>query len=188
MPAEVFSSPMAISLQSDTDWRLVFFNDKQKIFVDITTTQGKKLFDGIFNGKTVYLDDYHLSLIKAHNRLFYDKSESAKKEGFDFAIKAFELEPSQSPMTMILYAARFDALCPQVDEFCVNCLDDFKKHKKSYAMQDGYRNRISVAWMANGYLGSLAAGQKNTDMVSFFTARRREYSEELKQLFKTKTW
>jgi hypothetical protein len=58
-------------IERHPDWRLVFFNNKQKLFVDIRTTQGKQLYDGIFNGETLYPDDFSKNLILSRNTLLF---------------------------------------------------------------------------------------------------------------------
>ena len=44
------------AFESDPNWALVFFNDGQKLYVDIRTPRGKELYEGIFEGKTIYPD------------------------------------------------------------------------------------------------------------------------------------
>jgi hypothetical protein len=74
MPAAVFNDPRKNSyyfvkaLEHDPNWRLVFLNNKQKLFVDTTTPQGKELFENI-GGKTVYPDDFSKNLTLAHKIL-----------------------------------------------------------------------------------------------------------------------
>jgi hypothetical protein len=72
-------------IERNPNWRVVFFNNKQKLFVDITTPQGKALFAGIFDDSNVYPDDYHRNLIRANSWLYYLGKEE-KKNGFDFAV------------------------------------------------------------------------------------------------------
>ncbi len=74
MPAAVFNDPRKNSyyfvkaLEHDPNWRLVFLNNKQKLFVDVATPQGKELFENM-GGKTVYPDDFSKSLTLAHKML-----------------------------------------------------------------------------------------------------------------------
>ena len=52
MPAGQFTTPFVRGLEHNPNWRLIFFNNKQKLFVDIRTPQADELFKGIFNEKT----------------------------------------------------------------------------------------------------------------------------------------
>jgi len=67
MPAGQFGKPFTRGLEYSRDWAIVFFNNKQKLFVDITTPQGAKLFEGISTGQTLYPNEYHKNLILKTN-------------------------------------------------------------------------------------------------------------------------
>ncbi|MBA7618377.1 hypothetical protein ES703_25703 [subsurface metagenome] len=188
MPSAEVNKPFSRGLEHNPNWPLVFFNNKQKLFVDVTTPQGKKVFEGIFNGKTLYPDEFSRNLIIAHNMLLFGKGEDARKRGLGFAIRAFELNPSQAPAREILYATRFAELKPLVNDFCKNYFDDFERNKNLYAKQDGYLHRIWVALLTTDYLQRIAKVQKNTKLAQFYGAKRREYNNEQKPLHKRKRW
>jgi len=188
MPSAEVNKPFSRGLEHNPNWPLVFFNNKQKLFVDVTTPQGKKVFEGIFNGKTLYPDEFSRNLIIAHNMLLFGKGEDARKRGLDFAIKAFELNPSQAPAREILYATKFAELKPLVNDFYKNYFDDFARNKNLYAKQDGYLHRIWVALLTTDYLQRIAKSQKNTKLAQFYGAKRREYNNEQKPLHKRKRW
>ncbi len=189
MPAAVYNDPeqkgpyhAVKGLEYNRDhWRLVFFNDKQKLFVDYNTPQGKQLFDGIFSGKTIYPDDFHRSLILAH----YLKGPDSKKQGLDFAIKAFHLNPSAAPMMEIIYAAgRFAELKPHVTNFCKNYFDTFVKNKDTYLKQDGYRLKVQSVHLAGIHLEKVAREQKDIKLANFYATKTKEYASERDKMFK----
>ncbi|MHC4585053.1 MAG: hypothetical protein ACYS3N_11010, partial [Planctomycetota bacterium] len=125
-------------IERNLSWRVVFFNNKQKLYVDITTPQGRALFDGIFDGSNIYPDDFHRNLIRAHSWLYY-LGKDEKKNGFDFAVKAFELIQSPAPMLeIILVASRFAELRPDVQKFCEDYIDKFTENEAKWANEDGY--------------------------------------------------
>jgi len=188
MPAAVYNDPerknpyhVVKGLEYNSDWPLVFFNDKQKLFVDYTTPQGKQLFDGIRTRKTIYPDDYHRSLILAH----YSKGPDSKKQGLDFAIEAFNLNPSAAPMMeIIFYAARFAEMRPRITNFCKNYFDTFVKNKDAYIKQDGYRLKVQAVHLAGNYLEKVALEQKDTKLANFYVTKTREYASERNKMFK----
>jgi len=45
---KVYNGPFVKGIERNGDWQLAFFNNKQKLFVDRTTPQGKELLEGIF--------------------------------------------------------------------------------------------------------------------------------------------
>jgi hypothetical protein len=150
----------------------------------VTTPQGKELFEGIFNGKTLYPDEFSKDLIIAYNIL----GGTAKKQDLDFAIKAFNLYPSQAPMQIILPLAKYAELQPFVRDFYKNYFDEFAKDKSLYAKQDGYFNRIWAALLTGRYLRESAAKQGNTELVQFYDAKMKEYQSEQEPLQKKKRW
>jgi len=188
MPSAQFDSPLVRGLEYNPDWRLIFFNNKQKLFVDATTPQAQELFEGIFNGKTIYPDDFSKNLILAHNLLLPARQEADRKLGLDFAIKAFELNPSQAPIRKIIYAARFPELRARVIKFCKDYFDRFTKNKHSWAKQDGYHHRMVAALVVGNYLRKVAQRQKNTQDAEFYAAKIQQYRDERISMLETKRW
>jgi hypothetical protein len=188
MPANQFDKPFVRGLEHNPDWPVVFLNNEQKLFVDITTPQGKQLFEGIFTGKTLYPDDFSKNLIQAHYLLLAGRTEADHKKGLALAIKAFQLNPSQVPMQKIIYATRFPELRVAVYNFCKGYFDDFVENKNRYARKHGYHNRIVAALLAANYLQRIAEKQEDTKLVEFFAAKKQEYQNERRTVVKTKRW
>ena len=185
---KMYKGPFLKGLERDPDWQIAFFNNKQKLFVDRTTPQGKKLLDGIFTGETIYPDEFSKNLIIAHTLLSFGEEKEMREQGLDFAFKAFELKPSQAPMQVILTAARFPELRPRIADFCRNYFEHFSKNKHLYAKQDGYLNRIWAALIAVDYLQRVAKMEKNAELMKFYDAERKELRNEERPLKKTKRW
>ena len=175
-------------LEHNSDWPPVFFNNKQKLFVDIKSPQGQELFEGIFNGRTVYPDEFSKNLVIAHNMLLFGREKVAKRGGLGRAIKAFELNPSQAPIIKIIHASKFRELRPTVDNFCKGYLEHFVKHRSLFIKQDGYYHRIVAAIRAAEYLRAIAKQKKDTKLVESYAAQKREYNYEAKQILKNKKW
>jgi hypothetical protein len=175
-------------LEHNPDWPVVFFNNKQKLFVDITTPQGQELFNGIFNGKTIYPDDFSRNLILAHNMLLFGKEMDVKKRGLEHAIRAFTLEPSTAPMERILFASRNLELRPVINDFCKDYFDTFVKNKHLWVDQDGYHHRSAAATYAASYLRGIAKVQGNTELVQFYDAKIQEFNSGISRLGAKKRW
>jgi hypothetical protein len=183
--SEVYNGPLIKGLERNPDWALVFYTNAEKLFVDVTTPQGKELFEGISNGKTVYPDEFPKDLVIAYNNL----GDTTKEQGLNFAIKAFNLCPSQVPMLIILSLAQYYAeMQPSVSDFCKSYFDEFVKNKSLYAKQDGYLYRIWAALLAGGYLREIAARQGNTELVQFYDAKLKEYQSKQEPLQKRSRW
>jgi hypothetical protein len=192
MPAAVYNDPeqkhpyhSIKGLEYNRNWPLVFFNNEQKLFIDYNTPQGKQLFDGIRTGETLYPDEFHRNLIIAHHLFLYGEGPNSKKQGLDFAIRAFNLNPSAAPMMDIIFlAGRFTELRPQIDEFCKDYFDDFAKNKDAYAKQDGYRLKVQAAHLAGIHLEKVAREQGDTRLANFYDSKTNEYASERDKMFK----
>ncbi len=188
MPINQFDSSFVKGLETRQNWPIVFVNNKEKLYVDINTPQGKNLFEGILNGSVVYPDQFSKNLILAHNTILYGSSQQDRKEGLDFAIKAFEFEPSQAPVQQIIFATRFPELRGTLTKFCEDYVRTFEQKKGQWAMQDGYNNKIIAALHAVNYLQKLAKLQENVKLDEDYTEKRNRYEKERAQLLETKRW
>jgi hypothetical protein len=189
MPAAEFDSVFARGLEHTSNWVLVFLNNKQKIFANYATAQGKQLFEGIETGKTLYPDDFSRSLTLGHNLLVYAKDTLQKRRGLDLVIQAFNLNPSPIPMLEIMVnAARFAELVPQVNGLCKSYFDSFTKNKEVYARQDGFRLRLEAARLACVRLERVASAQANAKLAESYAEKIREYERERNTISEQKRW
>ena len=188
MPQGQFDSAFVKSFMYSTDWQVVFLNNRQKIIVDTKTPQGRKLFGGMFNGKTIYPDEFSEKLIQSHNMLLLGNGKNLKDKGLDWAIEAFELKPAQVAVNKIIMAAKFPELKPKVDKFCKNSFDDFEKNKDAYILKDGYHDRIVAAMLTGSYLYRNARMNKNAKLAKFYADKNKEFQYERKSLLDTKRW
>jgi hypothetical protein len=196
MPSAVYNDPDQSSsyhtirgFERNPNWPIVFFNNRQKLFVDIRTPRGKELFDGIFNGKTIYPDDYHKNLISAHSWLRYRPGIEEKKKALDFAIKAFHLKPSPTTiLEILLMATNFVELSPGVNKFCLDYFGEFTEKENIWSKQDGYRHKVEAVRLACYHLKKLAQSRRDTTLVNFYAGKENEYLLELASIHKGKRW
>ena len=167
------------ALERHPDWRLVFLNNRQKLLVDIRTPQGRKLFDGIFTGETIYPDEYHKNLIGAYCRRLYRRDAIETKKGFDLAVKAFNSNPSPAAMLEMLAFARFSELRHTVDKFCEDYYKRYAENQGGWAKQDGYSLKTQAVRIACAHLKGAARGRRNTKLVSLYTSREQAYTDAL---------
>lgn len=174
--------------ESNPHWRLVFFNEKQKLYVDIRTPRGRELFEGIFDGTTIYPDDYHKNLIQAHSWLAYRSKESERKKGLGFAIEAFNLNPSPTPLLEILSFGSFRELNRDVDTFCKEYFDTFRGNQNIWAQQDGYRLRVEAARLSCIRLKQAARRRRNIKLVSLYNSKENQYLEKVGNIIENGRW
>jgi len=176
MPVGQFDTPFVHGLEHNQNWRLVFMNDKEKLYVDITKPEGLEIFKGIEDGTTKYPDESSRNIMMAHNAIVFGKDPEGFTKGLECAIKAFEEEPTRLPLQMIqVFNERYPPLRPQINEFWKRFLDDFLANKEKYLSRDGYYQRAAGALMAIGYLELIAEKENNNEMV-------RRYEQEKKEL------
>jgi len=196
MPSAVYNDPDRTSsyhtikgFEGNPNWPIVFFNNRQKLFVDIRTPRGKELFDGIFNGKTIYPDDYHTNLIRAHSWFYYRPGIEEKKKALDFAIKAFNLNPMPNTiLEILLMATNFSVLNSGVNQFCSDYFKEFTEKKDVWAKQDGYRHKVEAVRLACYHLKKLAQSRRDTKLMNIYAGKEIEYGDELMRIHESKRW
>ena len=182
--AEVYNGPLVKGLEYNANWALAYFDNTQKIFVDVSTPQGRELLGGILDGKTLYPDEFTKDIMIAY-RLY---AVGQRKQSLDFAVKAFNLLPSQAPLQVILPLAQYAEMQPLVYEFCKNYFDKFIKNKSLYIKQDGGIHKVWAAMVTGRFLRDIAAKQGNAELVQFYDAKIKEYKNEQEPLLKNTRW
>ena len=81
MPAAQFDTPFVKGLEYNPVWRIVLINNKDKLFVDVTTPPGRELYEGMFTGKTLFPDDFCKSVTIAHDLLYVSSGSGGKTTG-----------------------------------------------------------------------------------------------------------
>jgi len=188
MPSSRSYTPFMKGIESNSNWQLVYFDNKHKLFVDVTTPQGDELSKGTMGGQTVYPDEFSKNLIIAHNMLSFEEGKVAKEQGLDAAVKAFESNPSPVSMQMILFATKFEELLPRINDFCKDYTNDFTKNKNLYAEHNGYVNRLLAALFANSHLEKIAKSQGQAEKAKLYATKSQEYKTEQMEIIKNRRW
>ncbi|MHC4645668.1 MAG: hypothetical protein ACYTBJ_09195, partial [Planctomycetota bacterium] len=188
MPAGELRNTFVKAIQRHPDWALVFCNDKQRLFVDITKPRGRALFEGIEIQQTLYPDEFSRNLILAHLLLARGKTPAQQKEGLDAAIKAFESNPSQVAIIKILSAAALPELRAEVAKFAERYFDRFTKNEKDLARMNGYHLRMLAALHCATYLRQIAAAKKDTQRLELLNAKIEEYDYMQRRIISGRRW
>ena len=153
MPSNQFDTPFVKGLEYNSSWRLVYLDDKQKLYVDISTPRGLEIFKGIEDGSTIYPEKCYRDIMIAHNSLLYENTPERLTRGLEHAIKAYGANPTRTPLQLIqIYYERYPQFRPQIDTFWQKVLEDFHANKQKYLSSDGYYFRALSALMAMGHL------------------------------------
>jgi hypothetical protein len=173
------------ALERSFNWQLVSSDDEQKLFVDIRTPRGRELFDGLFDGRTVCRNEFSKNLVLADVLL---RNEKTAEQGFEFALKAFQSNPSRASIVTILAAIRFPFLKDKVFNCCKSYFDDFENNKNTYIKQSGYYYRLIAALYSAIYLQDMAQMQHNIALARFYQEKRAEYTDGINDLFARIVW
>ncbi len=188
MPDLEFRRTFTRALEFSTEWRIVYIDDKQKLFVDVKSPKGMALYQGMFTGKTGYPNDYLAEMAVGHNLLMLDDSAQRKK-GLEYIVKALRDCPVPAPMIEMLYTGlRWPELEPRIDQVCQEYAEDFGNNKATYARQDGYNLRLHVARMALARLEQVARSLNNLQLAQSLRSRIDLYEIEIDQLVLQKKW
>jgi hypothetical protein len=188
MPDLQFDKTFTIALEYSTEWRIVYVDDKQKMFVDVLSPKGLALYQGMFTGKTGYPNDYLAEMAVGHNLLMVPDSDQ-KKKGLEYLAKALKDCPAPAPMVEMLFIGMQSAeLWPRIDDVCQQYAEDFEEHKNTYAHQDGYNLRLHAARLALTRLEQKAKTADDTKSAQIFRTRIAQYKVEIDQLAQAKKW
>lgn len=188
MPGLEFKKVFTRGLEYSQDWRTVYTDDKQKMFVDVKSPKGAALYEGIFTGRTIYPNEYLSCLALGHNLLLYP-DVAQKKRGLEYLIKALNDYPSPAPMIdMLFIGLDYPELRPRIDEVCRQYAKTFEENEAVYARQDGFNFRLHVAWMALARMAQVAKATNNTKASETFRDRIERYQGEIDRLEQQKKW
>jgi hypothetical protein len=176
MPANQFDTPFVLGLEATGNWLTVFLNDKQRMYVDVTTPKGLALFKGIEDGSVKYPDEYVRDILKSYNALSFGiNNPELIARGLSSALRAMESNNMRVPAQMIqTYYERYPQFRPQIDDFWKKMLDDFTANQKKYLKEDGYYNRIVGALMAIQHLAPIAQRNENGKLLESYIKKKDE--------------
>ncbi len=184
MPSNQFDTPFVRGLERSPSWRLVYIDDKQKLFVDISTPRGLELFKGIDDGNTIYPEKYYRDIMIAHNALIFNSTPERLVAGLQCALSSFAENPTRTPMQLIqIYYKDYPQSRPQIDAFWQKMLDDFNANKQRYLSSDGYYYRVISALMAIGQLQQTA----NKETLESYEREKAELQQKI-ELLQYKRW
>ncbi|MHC4292978.1 MAG: hypothetical protein ACYSTX_01685 [Planctomycetota bacterium] len=187
MPVSKNTSKFVKSVETNKEWQIIFFNNKQKMFVDIRSENGRKLMEGVVTSETVYPDEFSRNLMFS-NIYRRQKSETSIEIGFKHAMQAFQLNPSQIPLLEIVSYSKYPKLKPQIDDFCKQYFQEISENIDKYRYEDSYFNRITAAMLTVRYLEKAISSKENPQLFSSLANMKRALKIEQSKISKTKKW
>lgn len=188
MPQNQFDTPFVKGLLKSGKWFEVFVNDKQKIFVNIETERGKKLFNGILNGSTKYPDQFHTLLNKGYILLRYINDNKAKRNGLELLRQTLDIKPTRTAMMQIVSVSNFEGLGSRIVQICSQYLDDFNDNRDEYIKESGYHDRLVVALIASNYLNRIYQQQGKNELAQQYQKMYEIYMQENSEIKEYIKW
>jgi hypothetical protein len=192
MPSGRNTASFVAGIEHNANWPLVYMDNRQKLFVDMKSPRGEKLFNGIFiegSDKTIYPDEFTRNLIMGRTLMTYGKNEDFRKQGLEYAIKAFEIDPSPTvTQIIIMNANKFAYLRERVAEFCKNYSDEFVEKKEEWKKLNGYHNKLAAAINTCEFLRKYSEVKKKPELAKEYAERIKAYSKERGLLIQGKRW
>ena len=186
MPVAQFDSELVRGLDANPNWRPVYMDEEQRIYVDVKCQQGRELYIGVFTGQTRFPDETSKLLTTGHN-LLRMQGEDNTNTGCELILRAFMQRPSQVTVLELVLAIN---LHPQLQDRIVDVLsryfDDFIEKKQTYIKQDGCRNKILAASLAGDYLANM--NRDKPDLANKYRTYLKEFNEERYHIDKTSRW
>jgi hypothetical protein len=176
MPVAEVNSEFMQGIMNHPDWKIAFLDNYQFLLVNTADPRGKTVIDNIIAKKAKFPNEFTKSLALAKN-LLHSKDPTQVKEGFDHAVKAFEIDNSQGPMQILVTdAARNPVVSAAAIAYIQKYLDAFARNKEQDARNGGYVKRLVAAMIAADYFYKL----NNARAIRYDTLTQK-YKQQRKQ-------
>ena len=186
MPAAQFNSEVVKGLEPHPNWRTVYMDEDQRIYVSVKSEQGRELYLGMFTGQTKYPDDFSRLFTLGRN-LLYIQDEDKVKQGCELLIQAFSRFPSQGIISeLISVANRAPQFREQVVEVFSRYFNDFVDKKKTYMRQDGYRSKLVAAIFIGDYFAKIS--RNKPEIAENYQKHIRAFAAEQSSINKNARW
>jgi hypothetical protein len=141
MPTTEMNSAFVQGLQGTPNWLTAYMDDDQHLFVDTDAPQGKELRQKILDETAAFPNDYSKYVTTAQNLL---RSQNPKDlvKAYDYATKAFKMNPSQTSMLVLARVAPINTAAYDVIKVF---LDDFTKNMDQSSKKSGYAIKLTAA-------------------------------------------
>ena len=186
MPVSQSDSELVKGLDANPNWRPVYMDEEQRIYVNVKCQQGRELYMGMLTGQTKFPNEFSKLLTTGHNLLRL-QGEDNMNAGCELVSRAFMQKPSQVTVLELVFAMN---LHPQLRDRIVDVVsryfDDFVGKKQTYIKQNGYRNKVLAASLAGDYLADM--NRDKPDLAKKYKTYVKEFNEEQRHINRTSRW
>ncbi len=171
----VMNNYYPISLSRHPEWVVAYADDAQMLYVNRTMAKGKAVYAKLLNGQLKFPSEFSEKYTVAKH---YLKSNSSKirRDGFEMAKAAFEINVSQGSMAQIVYeAGRWPELRKEAMEYAEAYLREFAENKDELSKEGGYTKKLNAVLVGLRYLSDFY-GKTNSKL-------RGEYKDMYDDMF-----
>jgi len=187
MPTSQIDTEFIRGLNTNPNWRVVYIDEEQRIYVDVKSQQGKEVYMGMFNKDQTKFPDELTRMLTVGYNLVRMQSEEQVKKGCELIAQAFMQNPGQITALELIHAANF---YPKFRESMVSAFNtyfnDFVERKQTYMQQDGYREKMLAAMLAGDFLAS--TNRNNPTLVDKYRTYIKEFSQKQQQINIDSRW
>jgi hypothetical protein len=187
MPGYCAGEPLVMGLESTRNWQLLYLDRYQRLYADTSTTRGSELARGIAGGTTKYPDECSRSLTLAHRAIKGD-DDTAPRKALDYARHAFSLQPSEIAMALIISAARYPDLRPDVERLCSGYFNEFWKDWPALSRKSGYLHHLQAALKAGSYLRQLSMEKQDSEGMAYYRRKCSDLEHEIHLARERSAW
>ena len=195
LPANEFSpkknprlnSYYPLALSRHPEWVIGYADNYQMLYVNVKMAKGEALYKKLWNRQLKFPTEMSENYTLAKH---YLRSESTKirREGFEMAKKAFELDESRGPIAQIGYeAGRWPELRKEAIEYIVAYVTKFTNNKEELSTQGGYIKKLEAARVGSEYL-SMVYKKANPKLSAMYNRMQNEMLKERKAVVVAATW
>jgi hypothetical protein len=174
------------SLSSTKNWRIAYLDNSQYLYIDTNTAKGKELINKVINQQATYPNEFSKFLSIGYNLLFL-RDEKASLMGFEYILKAFEIDPSEASMRLLRASVKRGHIRSRALSNREKFLADFTTNKNVYEKESGYLKKLMAARLAAGYL-SAKYNRSNPEKSKPYIVFSENCAKEFKKLYEKAKW
>ncbi len=188
MPSTEFNSTFVRAMEALPNWRKVFFNTKQRLYVDLDDTRGEQMYVKAVQGQLTYPNSFSENMMKSKIQYNHGQTLADRQEGLVHAIEAFDEKPSGEAMQQVLLAGNFQEMQVQAESFTAEYIEQLENNLPDWLYRDGGYDRMVAGIYAANYLANLAGNRQDTESAQRYVQKIQKYRENLEYITNRKRW
>lgn len=179
---DVSLSAFMRSIVRTDNWKTVFYNDNQRLMVNVNTARGRELVAAVLDGSARFPDDFSRHLSTA--MLILENRSGAQLANLEeHVLKAFEIRPSSSSMLAMINASNWTPIREKINQRIRQYVEAFTAGQEDLRDRSGYVEQAAVTIMASEHLAGADPARR-----SEYRALSKQLREETSELSSQATW